>query len=245
MNINEIVSSLKEIIDKNGQKYLGDKPFEVYNELIKEKKVDNEIAASLLHIFLCFTPNDFIIENDVETCSEMIQDECNFDKESADYFAKIMMSLFSKEHKKEWKKNELAGFKSFLTEEFNVEWDGFSVWDAGTCTLDCKYEATIILKPTEKIMKNDAFLSKINNNPFLTKEFINDYFYNSLTKCLDEDFNEYCTCDDYYEPCAEDYYGNIDSTIEKWCDENGFQFVSCEGEGETGTFEPKSYRHYW
>ena len=54
---------------------------------------------------------------------------------------------------------------------------------------------------------------------------------------MDSEFEEYCTCDDYYEPVVEDFELTYD--VEHWCKENGFEVVSCEGDGSNGGYEPK------
>lgn len=127
-NIENIVTFLKEIISKNGETYLEDEPYEVYKELLKSNVCNKETAASLLHLFVCFESKDFRKLKDKEICSKLIQKECNFKKGMADFLAEIMLSLYSKNNKTEWKKNEFGGIKEFLNEDFNYSWHGFSIW---------------------------------------------------------------------------------------------------------------------
>lgn len=44
----------------------------------------------------------------------------------------------------------------------------------------------------------------LKKNPFMTKESIREFYEKKLKEYLDSEFEEYCTCDDYYEPVVED-----------------------------------------
>ena len=77
----------------------------------------------------------------------------------------------------------------------------------------------------------------LKQNPFMTKESIYKFYEKKLIECLDSEFEEYCTCDGYYEPVVEDFGLTYD--VEHWCKENGFEVVSCEGDGSDGRYEPK------
>ena len=68
------------------------------------------------------------------------------------------------------------------------------------------------------------------------------FYEKKLIEYLDSEFEEYCTCDDYYEPVMEDFELTYD--VEHWCKENGFEVVSCESEGRDGGYEPK-FRRGW
>lgn len=243
-NKEEVVNFLKELIYKNGEDYLSREPYEVYKKLVESKVVEKVVAASFTHLLLCVNIKD-LINNEKEDISKIIQKECFFNKKISNYLIDIILSLYSKDNKNELKNNELVGFKSFLSEDFIYEWHGFQVWEGDGGTVDCTFDATIILKPTEKIMDNKEFSSLLNKNNFLTKKMIHDYFVKKIKKYLDDDFEEYCSYDDYYTPGAEDFGGNLESDLKSWCKENGFEYISSEGEGEEGDFESKSSYHGW
>ena len=61
-----------------------------------------------------------------------------------------------------------------------------------------------------------------------------------LQSWLDNDFEEYCTEDDYYPPVVEDY--ELDYYVKEWCEKHGFNLISCKGSGRDKGFEPKSRR---
>lgn len=133
---------------------------------------------------------------------------------------------------------------SFLQEEFTYTWKGFSVWDAGSGTVDCHYEAEIILNPTEAISEDKELSKRLKKNPFMTREAIYDLFAKRLKDHLDYEFEDYCTCDDYYPPVVEDFGPNMEYELPKWCKENGFELVSFDGDGDDDGFEPK-FRKGW
>lgn len=68
----------------------------------------------------------------------------------------------------------------------------------------------------------------MGKNLFTTKETISHYFEKSLKHYLDDEFEDYFTEDDDYQPVCEDF--DIDYCVSKCCEECGFNLVSCEGE---------------
>lgn len=238
-----IVFSLKGIIDKNGPSYLSDEPYGVYKELVESGATDRKTAAALLH----FLANGLLEDakcGDADLLSGIIRRECSLNKRQSDRLAIILISLYTGDNKREWKDKEREGLKSFLKEKFTCIWKGFAVWDAGNGTVDCHYEAEIILMPTEKISVDKELAQQLKKNPFMTKEAIHDIFARRLRKYLDDDFEYYCTCEDYYQPVVEDYGSNLEDDLLKWCEENGFEFVSIEGDGDDDGYEPK-FRNNW
>ena len=103
------------------------------------------------------------------------------------------------------------------------------------------HEAHIILKPIDTIADDKELIALLSSNPFTTKEGIHELFVKRLQKYLDKDFNEYCTCDDYYQPVVEDYGINLESNLEYWGKSIGFEFVSCDDDG----YEPKFRKNMW
>ena len=77
------------------------------------------------------------------------------------------------------------------------------------------------------------------------KYLIHELFFKRLERYLDSDFEDYCTCDDYYQPVVEDYGCNLKSNLEHWCSKNGFEFISCDGDGYDEGYQPKYRRGGW
>ena len=242
--MNNIAAKLKEIIDKEGPNVLLDSPYEVYLELLNNGTADRKTAAAILHTFLMDIPGLLADngEHSLEGISKAIQRECFFRKNISDRIAEVYISLYSKENAGSWNSRQLAGLKSFMEQEWEIEWDGNAKWDGGQGYVECDYHATINIAPIEGKINDSTLDRMLRKNPFLSDEFIAEYFQDSLFAYLDSEFEEYCTCDDYYPPVGEDF--EAESYAEDWCKDHGFELISFDGEGSTGDYEPKGDRWY-
>ena len=233
----EIAGKLKELIDKNGPAYLVEEPYRVYNELIETKSADRKTAGAIL----CFLVSDMAGEadrsGDAIELSKAIQKECGFNKRVADRLAEIILSLYSLTNRQKWEKMDGEGLQAFLEEEFMYTWKGFAVWDEGNGTVNCSYEANIVLKPAEEAAKDKELTRQLKKNPFMGKDEIHKIFEEKLREYLDYEFEEYCTEDDYYQPIVEDF--EIEYRVTEWSKKNGFEVIACDGDGGDGGYEPK------
>lgn len=236
-NIEKAAAGLKDIIDRNGMDYLTDEPYKVYLELIEKGMADKKTAGMILYLLVNDVPRTVNMDNGRDVVSKEIQTRCNLNKRVADDLADILAFLYSKDNKLDWKKKEKEGLLQFLQEEFVLTWRGFCIWDAGNGTVDCNYQAEIVLSPTEGTEIEKILAPMLKKNPFMTKKSICNYFEKGLCQYLDGEFEEYCTCDDYYQPVVEDF--EIDYYVSEWSKRNGFELVSCKGRGEDGGYEPK------
>ena len=84
----------------------------------------------------------------------------------------IFLSLYSQENKEEWKEKELEGLAQSLKEEFICTWDGHAVWDEGNETVNCYYDAEIVLSPKDPVAKDDKLSKLLRKNPFMEKDAI-------------------------------------------------------------------------
>ena len=107
------------------------------------------------------------------------------------------------------------------------------------------YHPKIILKPTKEISKDKELVQKLTKNPFLTKKKICDLFEKRLRNFLDDEFEDYCTAEDYYQPVVEDFGDNLEYDLKKWCEQTGFEIVSCDGDGDDEGYEPKIKRGWY
>ena len=179
--IEDIVKVLKEIVDKNGPNYLAEEPFQVYTELIRSGNADRKTAAALLHLLASGLLETTDPGYDAELLSESIRRECSINKRMADRLAIILHTLSSQDNKREWRSKEKEGLTQFLNEEFLYDWKGYAVWDAGNGTVDCHYEARIVVKPTKAVSEDKELARLLAKNPFTTKEKIRDLFASILT----------------------------------------------------------------
>lgn len=241
-DIESVVDCLKGIIDRNGPSYLTDEPYEVFKRLIETGATDRKTAAAILYVLVSGSLEDMKSECETNVLSEKVRRECGLNKRMADQTANILHSLYSGSHRKEWESKELEGLRQFLAEEFTFSWRGFAVWDEGNGTVDCHYEAEIVLDPTEAVSEDEELSQKLKKNPFISKNEIHDLFSKRLKEYLDDEFEDYCTEDDYYQPVVEDYGANLEYDLSEWCKKNGFELVSFEGDGDDDGYEPKFRR---
>ena len=103
----------------------------------------------------------------------------------ADRLAIILHTLSSQDNKREWRSKEKEGLTQFLNEEFLYDWKGYAVWDAGNGTVDCHYEARIVVKPTKAVSEDKELARLLAKIPFTTKEKIRDLFARRLQEYLD------------------------------------------------------------
>ena len=242
--VEDIVKALKEIVEKNGPNYLAEEPFQVYTELIRSGNADRKTAAALLHLLTSGLLETTDPGNNAELLSDSIRRECSINKRMADRLAIILYTLYSQDNRKKWRRKEKEGLTQFLNEDFLYDWKGFAVWDAGNGTVDCHYEARIIVKPTKAVSEDKELARLLAKNPFATKETICDLFAKRLQGYLDHEFDYYCTCEDYYQPVVEDFEDNLEYDVKQWSEQNGFEFVSCDGDGGDDGYEPK-FRNNW
>lgn len=235
-----VIGKLKELIDKNGPEYLTDKPHAVYKELEKTDQKNTIMAGAILMLLVSGIWDCAKLINNNDELSKKIQKDCCFNKKMSDRLANIILALYSADNKTEWEKKQGEGLEQFLGKEHTFKWDGFSVWDAGNGTVDCFYSAEMVLRPTEISGRNKELQKLLKKNPFMTTESVYQFYERMLKEYLDSEFEEYCTCDDYYQPVVEDFELAYD--VKHWCNENGFEVKSCEGNGDDGGYEPKFTR---
>lgn len=231
------VEKMKEFINKNGPGYLIDEPYKVYSELVNAKAADRKTAGAILYCLISNIADEIGDGCDFTGLSKIIQKECCFNKRMSDRLAEIFLHLYSDENKDEWKQKDMAGLDAFMEEAFTYTWKGFSVWDTRDGTVACYYKAEIVLSPTDEAAKDAELARLLKKNPFMTKESIHDYFEKKIRKYLDDEFEYYCTCDDYYQPVVEDF--EVEYCVTEWSEENGFEVLLCDGNGGDDGYEPK------
>lgn len=121
---------------------------------------------------------------------------------------------------------------------------GGSTWYSGGVHIDCWYSGAVEIEVSdkEKVKKETAGLLK--KNPFISAEKIFEHYKKVLKSVLDEELEDYVTCEEYYPPVMEDYDGNFEYGMEEFCKKYGFDLVSCECDGDMSDFEPNG-RGYW
>lgn len=238
--VNDAFRKLYDIINREGFDYLKDKSYEVFLELNGKTLADKFMASAIFSTLVMGIPGEARKTESPEDLSKTIRKRCRFMKSLADQLAEGYTKLFSKENSTQWKTMEHSGLVEYLAEKQTVLWNGFAVWERGNCTMDCVFTAEIVIQPTEAIKEDKKLSSDLKKNPFLQKDKIAEYFEKLLKSWLENDFEEYCTEDDYYPPVVEDY--ELDYCVKEWCGKHGFNLISCKGSGEDKGFEPKGRR---
>ncbi|WP_310604953.1 hypothetical protein, partial [Anaerosporobacter sp.] len=200
-----IVEQLKALINKNGPAYLSEEPYLTYKELTSLEWVDAKTAGAIMLTLVRGIESDIKNYDNSEEASKLLQKECCFNKRMAGRIAEIFLALYSKENDDEWKAKDLEGWTQFKKTKVGCTWEGFSVWQTSGGSIDCHYMAQITLKPARSIKADKDLARRLSGNPFTTLEIITEYYENKLGKYLDGEFEEYCTCDDYYQPVVEDF----------------------------------------
>ena len=232
-----VADKLKSIIDLNGPSFLVSEPYKAYLELVESNATDRETSGAILHSLVNGILCDVSAGANHASLSKAIQKKCSLNERMANRLAEIYLLLYSPSNEKEWASKHLGGLRLFLDQDLAFTWKGFAIWDEGNGTVDCHYEAQIVLQPTEAAV-NEGLSKSLDENPFLDASAIRAHFEKRLNEHLDGVFEDYCTCEDYYQPVVEDF--EIDDLLEDWCKNNGFVTLSCEGSGHDGGYEPKS-----
>ena len=237
IDVGKAIAGLKEIVNEKSPKYLTNEPYAVYRRLIDCYAADTQMAGAIMYFLVSDLAEEARNVTDHEALSGTIRKQCFFNKKMSDALATIFLTLFSSDNEQAWKDKELEGWKQFLKDEFTFSWKGFSVWDYGTGTVGCHYEAEISMRPTEHVEIDSVLAKSLKRNPFLTKGEIAEHYVKIIKDYLTNDFEEYCTEDDYYQPVVEDYFG--EANLKWWCEKKGFELVAFGGEGWDDGYEPR------
>ena len=242
-SVETVISSLKGMIDRNGPHHLTNEPYQVYEELKESGKTDRKTAGAILLFLVNGMMDELDCDKDFDSLCKEIQKKCCFNKKMAEKLSTIFLSLYSIANKEEWKNRKLEGLSQFLKMNFSCIWDGLSIWQTEGGSVDCHYEAEMILRPIDPDCIGKKLSDLLNKNPFMTREAITDFYENNIRNWLDEEFERYCTCEDYYQPVVEDF--EFDYYLAEWCRKNGFEIVSYEGDGHDDGYEPSFTRHFY
>ena len=241
----KIIKYLKDTISANGVDYLSNDAFKVY-EGLKDIKVKNGVRTSIL----CCLLNDiskYSLKKNVEynDLYSYIKDNCLLNEEIVSDMTNIFLEVFSNENKKEYEKDKEDGFNEFCNMEHKIEWEGFTRWYTNGVHLDCSFKANFSFKIVDKEKLRKDNFEFFNKNPYLTADFFYKKYKEEIAKEIDDDFEEYCTYDDYYPPVVEDYNYNLEGLLQRYCKEHGLKLISFEGEGETSNYERNYDKKYY
>lgn len=231
---------LGAIIDEQGIDYPQRKPYEVYKKLISSGN-DRKLARLVL-VTLLSDASKKAREMDMENLSKIIQEECCMKKKAADEMSAMYKSLFNAENMSDWKKRKDYGFREFCSKTWEFQWDGENQWSSGGGHIDCWCTINAEIEVADKEAARKNIKELLNDNPFTPSEKIYEYYVKKMTKALDDDLEDYVTCEDYYPPVMEDYHHNGEYALEECCGKLGLKVVSFDCNGSMSDFEPDHMR---
>lgn len=135
----------------------------------------------------------------------------------------------------------LNASKNMTLESWSFTWDGKAIWDCGNGTVDCVYHAEVEFDGSSDITGPEVKKLQIED-PEFSKEDLYLALEKSLRSMLDDEFEDYCTEDDYYQPVVEDF--EAEEYIKDWAKERGLEIIDFEGDGSDRGYEPKFWQRW-
>ncbi len=220
---------LKKLISKNGYDYIYESAYTVYKTLLKEG-VEKVIANATLYALISDTGR--INKNNIKAEVDKI---LFLNDEMASNISQIFSSLYDERTLSNMKKNEYKGLEEFLKGEWELISEGDATWQykRGSRT-DYSYTYKMTIRVKDKSIVKKELDKKLKENPFLKAEDIRLYYEEKIDSILTGEFEDYCTCDDYYPPVVEDFDSNIDYVMEKFLPEYGLEIVDDEYDYDEG-----------
>lgn len=236
-----VARELKAIVDESGPGVLAREPFEVFRRLCA-KGADLEVSAALLHALAMGVSDRAWQGLGPAGLEDALRGECHLDEAMAATLTQILCGLFTRENANAWKARDRAGLAAFCAHEHEISWEGNAEWDSGATTLDCHFDLKVVVEAVSADEVETYLGMWLVEDPFMDEDKIVGIMADDLGAVLDAEFEEWCDCDDYYPPVAEDF--EYEDALSQWCGEAGLKIVSAEGSGLSGGFEPKRTR-YW
>ena len=229
---------LKKTVEQNGNDYIGDNAFEIYEHLLERKSVSQLSARMMLLALLSDVHQKSLELVTTDAISQHIEECCCLNRDMADFLASIFAEVYSEANQEKWRKKAGTGLKKFCRKEWLFAWKGESEWRAGGGSVDCFCNAKATVKVVNPQQVADDLKAMLTKNPLLSEKDIFEIYLGELCDLLDSDFDEYCTCDKYYEPVVEDYSGNYEYVVKEFCQKHGMELIEFECNGDSTDFEP-------
>ena len=235
--MNDVIEFLKGYISKNGFEKLSKSPFKVYKAMIKGDEdtqgIDQKRARLILITLMSKTHEMARKGCSSDELSNHIQTEHFLVEETAKDLASLYLEVFSEQNVKAWDDARELGFKEFCEKEWTVDWDGDADWHTKHGgSYSCSANATLTFTVRDAKKLHDYLSSMLESNPFMSAKEIYDFLGNQIEADLDNDMQEYCDADDYYEPYLDEFVseGTYDSEREwkSW----GLEILEFTGSGD-------------
>ena len=233
----EVAKVICAIIRDKSIEYLKREPVEVYDALLNSK-VKPYSARLVLMSLMCGAVNQVEKKGfDEKVLARFFEKECGLRKEVAADLAQLYSLLFGDGRLQRLKDKELKGLDAFCRKSWTLDVDVDATWECDSGNVDCNYKATVVISGSDKTLVKETVAKELKANPFLKAEEIKTLLEDKLNEVVGDDFEDYVTAEEYYEPIPEDYDENFEDIIEEFCRKNGLCLKSFEGEGHSDGFD--------
>ena len=168
-----------------------------------------------------------------DTIISHIQSEHCVNKKTAKDLASMYLDLFNDGNRRSWDDAKEAGFEEFCTEKWTIEWDGRCDWHVKHGgSYPCSAEASLTIAVCDKEKLHSHLSLELKSNPFLSADDIYSILVTQIEADLDNDMDEYCNADDYYEPYFEEFVGEGTYESEAKWKSWGLEIIEFTGSGD-------------
>ncbi len=214
------VSILKNLISQKGYDYIYDNAHSVYKALLK-KGIERRIADVTLYALVSETARD-----NKTNIREEVENKLFLNEEMTTVVSDMFSTLYDTKSLSKMKKEEFKGLEEFLKGEWEIKSSGEATWQYRRSTrTDYSYTYKMTIKVVDRALVEKDLKDKLRENPFLKAEDIRSYYENEIDGIICSEFEDYCTCDDYYPPVVEDFPGNIYYEMDKFLPEHGLERI--------------------
>lgn len=214
----KVISVFRSLIKNEGYNYIYEHPFDVYKVLIDDKDIDDDIASIMLYVLVSKAGKN---KKNANTIKTDIDKKLFLQEEMKAIVFNIIFSLFNKESIAELKAGEYKGVDEFCAGQWEISMEGSSTWCGNHHSVYKGYwfKWKLIIKVKDRTKVEQKFEKELKKNPFLDANAILATYEKEMDDHFADDFDDYCTCDEYYEPVVEDFVGRIreiESMLEKY-----------------------------
>ncbi len=214
------VSILKNLISQKGYDYIYDNAHSVYKALLK-KGIERRIADVTLYALVSETARD-----NKTNIREEVENKLFLNEEMTTVVSDMFSTLYDTKSLSKMKKEEFKGLEEFLKGEWEIKSSGEATWQYRRSTrTDYSYTYKMTIKVVDRALVEKDLKDKLRENPFLKAEDIRSYYENEIDGIICSEFEDYCTCDDYYPPVVEDFPDNIYYEMDKFLPEHGLERI--------------------
>ncbi len=225
------VSILKNLISQKGYDYIYDNAHSVYKALLK-KGIERRIADVTLYALVSETARD-----NKTNIREEVENKLFLNEEMTTVVSNMFSTLYDTKSLSKMKKEEFKGLEEFLKGEWEIKSSGEATWEYRRSTrTDYSYTYKMTIKVVDRALVEKDLKDKLRENPFLKAEDIRSYYENEIDGIICGEFEDYCTCDDYYPPVVEDFPGNIYYEMDKFLPEHGLERIDDDYDYHEGDF---------